>query len=67
MNVERRPPSCLVQIDFLIVGATVKGNQTGLDILDSYEERWAVSESLTDEQLAEGLERARLALPEHHR
>ncbi len=28
-----------------------KGNQTGLDILDSYEEQWAVSESLSDRQL----------------
>ncbi len=29
-----------------------KGNETGLDILKSYEEQWAVSESLSDRQIA---------------
>ena len=29
-----------------------KGNEIGLDILDSYEEQWAVSESLSDRQIA---------------
>ncbi len=28
-----------------------RNNETGLEILDSYEERWAVSESLSDRQL----------------
>ena len=29
-----------------------RNNNTGLEILDSYEERWAVSESLSDRQIA---------------
>ena len=29
-----------------------KGNETGLEILDSYEEQWAISESLSDRQIA---------------
>ncbi len=29
-----------------------RNNETGLEILDSYEERWAVSESLSDRQIA---------------
>jgi len=29
-----------------------RNNETGLEILDSYEERWAVSESLSDRQVA---------------
>ena len=29
-----------------------KGNETGLEILDSYEEQWAVSESLSDREIA---------------
>ncbi len=31
---------------------TKRGNEVGLDILDSYEEQWAVSESLSDRQIA---------------
>ncbi len=29
-----------------------RNNETGLEILDSYEERWAASESLSDRQIA---------------
>jgi hypothetical protein len=29
-----------------------RNNETGLEILDSYEERWAVSENLSDRQIA---------------
>ncbi len=29
-----------------------RNNETGLEILDSYEERWAVSESLSERQIA---------------
>jgi hypothetical protein len=29
-----------------------RNNETGLEILDSYEEKWAVSESLSDRQIA---------------
>ncbi len=29
-----------------------RNNETGLEILDSYEEQWAVSESLSDRQIA---------------